>query len=305
MQKMKLVGASIIGLLLVTVAQGATLDQRHVAADAKWIFHADLDELRASKVGSAVFKLLQAGPLKEANLKLAAKLGIELDFAKIHAITAYGSDFETEPDNNGVIMIQAGQDLSSALEALLKQPKDEVKVAKVTRDGLSLYSVNDEFHVTQLAGNVLVVSKAAESIVNARNVISGKAANLATGKGFTGYSANLKPVFLIQAEGFNKQEKIPQAAQFLKSSDGLRLAIGETENNIQVALDLKAPNKETSNQLSQAVNGMIALFRLNQGNPGLTQLLNATQVKTSDNLVSVNLSFPIDQALKQLSERNP
>ena len=69
-------------LALVSNVPAAALNNKMVAADAKWLFHADFDGLKASKVGGALYKMLEAGPLKEANQKMSQELGIELDFNK-------------------------------------------------------------------------------------------------------------------------------------------------------------------------------------------------------------------------------
>ena len=303
--------ALVLALAIATTTFGGPLQKEQVGSDAKWLLHLDLDKFRASKVGTYFTRQVLEQKLSQPKADLKREFNFDLDISKISSITAYGTDYGSKPDANGVLVIKTTLDvekaLDSAIEKLSPNAGDGQGGIKKTKQGSAvLYSVNDDVFVTLHPGNLVVVAKSREPNQKASEVLAGKSANLTSGKAFSGFPDVQKAFFFLGvAEAFNADVPIPPQANVLKMADGGRLVLGENADRLFLNVALKAKNSEVVTQIQQVIQGLVALASLSKTeNKDLMQLAQSARVSADENLVSLNLEFPVERAIEKLSEEN-
>lgn len=299
-------------LLALTVAlaafpaQAAGLLKTQVSADAKWLLHLDLQNLRNTQLGDSLIK----GIVDKAAADLKAKVGIDVAelVRKVDSITAYGTDFSKQPDANGVLLVQMDAEAQKILEGFLaaQMLASNNEAVKKTQQGESaLYSVNNDIFLAVHPKHIVVVGKSQKQIDKAGEVLSGKSSNLTKSDSFSGYtSAPDAFFFLAVAEGFNENSAIPPQAKMLQMADGGRIIIGEKAEKLFLNLALKAKNSEIGEQIQQVIEGIRAMATLSQtDNQELQELARSIKVSNMGKIVSVNAEFPVDSVIKKISEQ--
>lgn len=312
---MKNIARILMLILSVALTSSAgPLQKQQVGADAKWLVHLDVDRLRSTKVGDFLI-----------NQVLAAKLGaltrqfeFDLDWQKVHALTAYGTSYQSKSGFDGVLLIKADLDLQSALDAAIEKSAQESKtksapIEKTQEGDVTTYSLKNHLFVTFKPGRPVVVGKSLDSVAKAGEVLSGTAANLASTKTFSEFPKPRSPFFFVAtAEGFNPSSELAGGgtqgdepnpkAKILKLANSGRVDLGEESDQLFLDVSLKAKSAEVVTQIKQVIQGMIALASLSQpDNQDLQQLAQSAKVSSSGNFVTLKLGYPTDQAVLFLS----
>jgi hypothetical protein len=295
---------------LTTTIHADPLSKKAVSADAKWLVHLDLDNLRKAKIGEFLTKevLEKLVEAKLSALKAQAKLDVDVDLKKIASITAYGTDLQKNPDANAVLLIRTGHNIEKVIDgviqALAGQIPDESKrpIKKLQQEPVVMYSVGGELFAAIQGNDLLILSKSRSQIDKARTVLAGATANIATSSAFSGYPALENSFFFLGiAEAFNENSGIPAQAKVLQMADGGRVVLGEKADRLFLNLALRAKTPELTSQIQQILQGLVALASLSQSeNQDLQQLTQSMKVASDKNLVTVNVEFPLDRALKHL-----
>lgn len=309
---MKYATPALIAAVILTTAPATAspLQKEQVAADAKWLLHVDLDRFRASKIGSYFAREFLEAKLARPKEDLKRELNFDLDVNKISSITAYGTDYQRNPDANGVLVIKTDLDVSKALDGLIERFAKEAgegagPVKREKGGSATTYSFhNEQGFVSVQPGKLVVVGKSREAVAKAEAVLSKKSPNLSTGKAFSGFpEAPEAFFFLALAEGFNEDAPLPPHAKVLKMTEGARLILGENAANLFLNLALKAKSSEVMTQMQQVIQGTVALASLSQQeNPDLMQLAQSVKVSGNDNMVTVGVEFPVENAIRLLSK---
>lgn len=291
-------------LALATTAPALPLQTGLVPENAKWLVHLDLDNFRDSKLGNLVLKEMLAAHL--AQLKAAANVDVELILQKLHSLTAYGTDFQAGPQANGVLLLSGEEETRQILEGflsaqILQNPDGPIK--KQQQDPFVLYSLHNEIFVApNLAGQV-VVSKSRAQVEEAKKLLAAKD-KPHSNQAFSGYASVPNSFFFLAvAEGFNENAALPPQAKILKQAEGARIVLGEKADLIFLNLALKAKDPEVLQQIRQVLEGMKALVALGQSeNKDLLDLVQSTQVASTEKMVTVNLEYPFAKAAGKLDE---
>src|ERR1041384_7526489 len=155
-------------ILTAAPAPASPLQKEQVAADAKWLLHVDLEQFRASKIGSYVTKEILEAKLTKPKEDLKRELNFDLDVNKISSITAYGTDYQRHPDANGVLVIKTDLDVTKALDGLIEKFAKEAgegagPVKRDKRGSATTYSFhNEEGFVSVQPGKLVVLGKSRE-----------------------------------------------------------------------------------------------------------------------------------------------
>lgn len=299
---------SLIAAALPATLLAGPLQREHVAADAKWVLHLDLDNFRSTQVGDCIVKGRLDRDMAKAKADLKTYLDFDFDWTQINGLTAYGMDYQTQGKAQGVLLVQSTLDVQKALEsAITKQAQAGIdgNVKVIQDSAVPLYCVRDEFFVALPAGKPVVLSKTRDLIQKALAVLAGQAPNLAAGSTFAGFPPTPKAfAFLGMAAGFTESAPIPPQARVLKMTDAARLVLGETGNQVFLTATLQAKTPELSAQMQQVLQGLIALGALGQpDNQDLQQLIQATKVSANDRLVTVDLQFPVATVVQKIQQR--
>jgi hypothetical protein len=301
--------ALTLSLVLICSASAGPLRREHVPADTKWLLHLDLDKFRATKVGSYFTKEILEKKLAGPKADLKRDLDFDLDTSKISSITAYGTDYQSHPDANGVLLIKTDLDVQKALDgAIQKISQDsggEAGPIKKLTGATPTYSIHGDVFITIRPDKLVLLGKSRQTVEKADAVLAGKAANLNSGKAFSGFPEVPKAFFFIAiAEAFNEDAPLPPQAKVLKMTDGGRLVLGENAENLFLNLTLKAKSSEVVTQMQQVIQGTVALASLSQSeNPDLLQLAQSVKVSSDDKMVSVGIEYPVAKAIEKISEK--
>jgi hypothetical protein len=285
---------------LSATAWAGPLQKKQVSADAKWLVHLDLENLRGTELGKLIAKNISG----IANAQTAVKMDFNAIFQQVSHITAYGDQYEIGPKADGVLLLKMDGEGRKIIEGLLaaQMLADKDESIKKTQDESSVtYSLKDEVFVAIQSDHLAVVSKSRKRIENAKAVLAGNAANLNAGSAFGAFPAAPNSFFFLGlAEAFNQKAAMPPQAKILQMADGGRLVLGERTGNLFVELILKGKSREVIEQIKQVVEGMTALVSLSQiDNPELQQLVRNTKVSAKDNMVQVSIEYPVAQMLER------
>jgi hypothetical protein len=294
-----------LALSLVGRALATPLEKELVSADAKWILHLDADQLRAGKTGS--YLLEQILNPKSAKLRddLKRELDFELNWEKIQAITAYGSQYEPRRDSSGVLLLRTRLALAPALEAAIERAHPALRVERLEAGPTPLYCVNGDLLVAPQPGGLYAMSKSRDALQHARDVLAGQAASQGAGRLLEGYGAVPASFFFFGvAADFSQNAALPPKAAVLKQAEGGRLILGELGESLFVDLTIRARDEEVAQQIQQVFQGLLALAALSQEQkPELRELTQAARITAAERLVTVGLEIPVAKALQKLSQQ--
>jgi hypothetical protein len=301
--------ALTLSLVLISTASADPLRKEHVPADAKWLLHLDLDKFRTTKVGGYFTKEILEKKLAGPKADLKRDLNFDLDISRISSITAFGTDYQSHPDANGVLLIRTDLEVQKALDgAIQKISQDSGGAAEPIKKlpgGTPSYSIHDDVFITIRPDKLVLLGKSRQPVEKAEAVLAGKAANLNSGKAFSGFPEMPKAFFFVAiAEAFNEDAPLPPQAKVLKMTDGGRLVLGENAENLFLNLTLKAKSSEVVAQMQQVIQGTVALASLSQSeNPELMQLAQSVKVSSDDRMVTVGIEYPVAKAIEKLNDK--
>lgn len=311
---MTLMKRSVLCLLLAVTPWGLAaaghLQREHVASDAKWVLHLDLDAFRATQVGAEAVRGKLGRDMAKARADLKTYLDCDFDWTQIHSLTAYGFDYAPKNQSQGVLLIQTSLEVQKGLEtAIAKQAEAGVEAGNVRRvtDGpVAIYSVRNEFLVAVPPGKPVVLAKTDALLQKGLAVLAGQQLNLASTAIFTDFPPQPNAVvFLGMAEGFSENTPIPPQARVLQMADGGRLVLGETGNQVFVTATLKTKSAEVSTQVQQVLQGLLALGSLSQPqNQELQQLLQAARISVNGRFVSMDVQMPAATVIQKMQEKD-
>jgi len=302
---------------LAAAAFAGPLQKQEVAADAKWLLHLDVDQLRSTPEGDSLVTEIANRVLDEPRAVLKREADLDLDFTKGSSITAYG-----DYGSNHVLLVKTQLDIEKLVDAALVQMAKARNlpswpVDKSVRDGVLTYTFPDGVSIWIRPGKSFLFSKSASAIAKANEVLEGRAANLTSSAAFSDFPDGQKAFFFFgAAEGFNGYTDLNTGAvtnnpkaKILKLAESGRVVMGQAAEQVFVNCSLKAKTSEVVTQMQQVIQGMIALASLTASdNDDIQVLTDSAKVSATGNIVSLNLNFPADKALlllnKQLDRRD-
>jgi len=302
------VAASLAGAL-------AAPPKDYVSADAKWLLHVDLVELRTTKVGGFFLDFLERQlefPLTQ--IKEQANIGIDSHklVSQLNTITLYGTDYQ-KPERTSVAVVRTQPELEKMVVGalagmVLAETNDPPRIQEKRQGDVTFYLIRDERKnkdvvIAILPNRAVVFGSSRELVEQGVQVVNRKAPNLASTKTFSNF-AEVKNTFFFLAvgEGFSNSGLPPQA-RLLKLADGGRLVIGENADRVFLDLALEAKTSEIVTQMQQVVQGLIAFGSLGQPeNKDLAHVLQSIKVSTDKNIVNVTLDYPAADLVEELNK---
>ena len=281
-------------------ARADGLKQEFVPANARWVLHLDAEAFRKSRIGAMIVEDKAESKLRQ--VEQDAKIDLDFSFNKITAITAFGPMVGEQKD--GVMVVQTKADVRGDLEKLIgfkeQNGNGEPPVSRITANGVEIYKIGEELNLLQAKPGIWLLGKHRESVQAAREVAMGKEAALKDAP-FVNYPAMTNGFFFLAfADTGTAGSKLPAQAQILQKAEGGRLAIGEQADKLLINVALRVKDAKTISEMQQLAQGLVAFVKLAQAdNKDLMALVNGANVTTNENFVGVDLSFPLDRAMKK------
>ena len=292
----------ICGLIAASVtALSSPLQRADVAAEPTFVMHLDCDSLRPTAIGQFLLAEMEK---PEAQAKFAAFQSIfSFDPRKqLHGLTLYSTGKSPE---DGVLLVYADFD-PERLVTLAKGAKDYQSTTykqhtihnwiddkKKAKDG-----VKPRVYAAIQAGRTVVFAQQEARVAQALDVLDRAVPNLAGGLLFPQLGAGGSGSFIqAAARKLDIPDSTPNAA-VLKLAKMARLEVGEVSGQLQATLNLEAGDSEVAKQMASVGQGLLALMKLQQGNPGSVKLAEALSLKQEGAGVVVALAVPAAEAIE-------
>ena len=297
-------------IALTCIGQAGPIQQNQIAADARWVAHLDVDRFLRTQLGEHIAREFVDKQLAKPTAKLKTDLGVEVDWRKIHSVTAYGWNFKGKEAADAVLVVQTDMDIPATLDSVIakleSQLGKELPLQKSEEQEGTVYQVKNEAYGAASKSGVFVITRTKERLLTALKVMSGKADSLASSK-LVGPLSEDREAFLLfgVAEGFTEVANLPKQAQMLNQAAGARLAAGEKAESVFVTLSLDTRTVEAAAQMQQLVQGLIALGNLNgEQNADLQKLAQNARVEAKEKQVTLALQLPVQDVITKVNQAN-
>lgn len=305
---------TLLTLLAITaLAASATagpLQPNHVADNAKWVAHLDVEKLITTELGGYLGRTFMDKKLAKPVRDLE-QWGIDFDWRDIEGITAYGTDFSKSPENGGVLVVKSSFDFAEAIEVVMDKIEayggNDRPIEKLQKEPYALYSAKGEVFGAAFGKDLFLLSKSRAELEKARGILDGKGPSLAKSQSFPGLAA-AEDGFLLAAvaEGFQSSAKLPPQARGLMNAKNGQIKAGEKAEKVFVSLSLNTRDVESATQMQQVLQGLLALAALSQEeNKDLAMLVQGATVSGAEKTVTVNLAVPSETIIAKVSEKQP
>jgi len=97
--------------------------------------------------------------------------------------------------------------------------------------------------------------------------------------------------------------ELPAKAQVLKEAAGGQVVLGERGKNLCVNVVFKGKDQESTTNISQILQGLVALVRITQPDPDVAEFANSAKISTELRNVNVSFEVPVSRALSKLKEK--
>ena len=292
------------GLIAATLAApAAPLRRADVAAEPAFVLHLDCDGLRATAIGQYLLAELDK---PEAQGRIAAFQAI-FDFdprQQLHGLTLYGTGKAPE---DGVLLAY-GDFQAERLITLAKGAKDYQSTTykqHTIHNWINEHKIGSNGGIARIyaafpGGHLVIFAQQEGRVAQALDVVDHKAPSLADGTMFPELGAKGSKSFIqAAARKLHIPDFAPNAALLRMTKVG-RLEIGEAAGQLKATLSLEAGDEEVSKQMASVGQGLVALLKLQQDNPGATKLADALSLKQDGTGVSATLSIPSAQVIELL-----
>jgi hypothetical protein len=298
-----LVALGLVGL----TAAASPIPKNQVAADAKWVLHLDVEQLMRGKVGTYLVEKVLNPRSAEMKEKLKQELGLEWDWKRIQAITAYGTGYRPQEDTTGLLLIRTSLDVKGAIEAAIAKNVPQLRIEKIENAPLALYRFNDQGYLGMPGDGLVLVSRHRNAIDRGLEVLGGRAENLDGAKALQEYPETSFGFFLLAvAEGFGQQADLPASAAIFRQATGARVVLGEDNDKMRLNFDLKSASTDVTQQIQQVAQGLLALAAMNASqNPDLQKLTQSAAVTSAGKCVTLAVAVPVADVIARISENHP
>lgn len=283
------------------ISSGGPLEKSAISNEAKWVAHLDMEAFNESQLGRYFLELGKKAIDEKKDMPV--KLDVDVLIDDLKSVTAYGFEFQDQPEDNSAIMVKTGDRLRAIVDALIlnMQMSGQENNDFQTIDGKAFptYLLGNELYVSIISDTFFVGSKSFEQIEKAINVVDGKEASLEDDGSKLIHGDTEGFFFFTSAEGLNTIDGIPPQARMLQQATGAQFSLGEIDENLRTQLWLTTESSEVSDQLYRIIQGMLALISFAQiENEGLEAIVRNAEVRQGSDFVSVDLAYPAESILK-------
>ncbi|MDK1032599.1 MAG: hypothetical protein QGD94_11365, partial [Planctomycetia bacterium] len=251
-----MVASVVVVVALVSMAVAGPLQNKQVAADAKWVMHADIDGMRASKVGAFCLDEIKKADNAGKVAKLTEKIGFN-PLKDLKSITAYGSKHGRE---NAVVLVNLDADQQKII-AMLKENKD-YKQTKLGDHVVHQWTDKEEVKKFGMfyRKDLVIVAPDMDLLTGAVAVLDGKKDNLSKAK-FLDIKPSKGAFFLLVAEDIVVPEGKKRRGP-MQNVDACNIEIGEVDGKVFLNVTLEAKTEEKAERMLKMIAGLIAFAEM-------------------------------------------
>ena len=282
------------------LAGAAPLQRTDVIAAPAWLLHLDCDGLRPTTLGQYI---LAETDKPDAKAKLAAFqsiFGFDLR-TQLHGLTLYG---HTAAPEDAVLVVYADFDadrllvLAKAAKDYQIQPHHQHFISSWIDDKKPAKQDEKPRVYAAIQGPRVIFGQREASVASALDVLDGTAPSLAAGKLFPGLGTPGHAGFIAAAAGkLSLPEGDPNAA-IMKLAQSVQLVVGEQQQQCQGTLTLVADSQDVAGHVLAITQGILALTKLQGGNPQAARLASAVTITQDGSNVIGTLTLPSSEVVE-------
>lgn len=306
----RLAAAAALAGLLAAGPAPAAVAASDLPAGTTWYFHADLDEMRASEAGAALYAWLEAEVFDEVRRESGVDLGKE-----VNRVTAWSLGEE-----DGAMMVVDGNFSQATRDKALVAAAAAERFETLESGGHTYYYVRgDGEHRSdnvQIDGvdNEFYFSFAVEDklLVAARK--PQMEALLDNGGRVAGTRSHAGALFVLTAEQSLIQAGMDTGgiddggdgfrSNILRNTRQVALLVADVAGKVAVDLQLLATEAATAESMASIVRGLIALQAFSEEmDPKITEVLQGTRVEVDDARLQISIALSpafIESALDEV-----
>jgi hypothetical protein len=281
-------------------AGAGPLQRADVPAKLAWVLHVDCDGLRPTAIGQYLMAEM-AKPEGPAMFDAFRTLFNFDPLKQLHGLTLYSTGQAAE---DRVLLVYADFD-PAKLIALARAAKDYQSTAykqhvihnwiderKKARQGVEprVYAAIQGGHIVVYAERETWVAQALEVLDRAALTPAGSGVSAPVG------ASGSNSLLQATARKLDLDDSDPSAVFFRLAKMG-RLQIGEAQGQLKGTLNVEANDEEVARLMAWVGQGVLALMKLQKGNPSLAKLAEALALRQDGAGVVVSLAMPTDEAI--------
>ena len=281
-------------------AWAGPLQRTDVAGEPAWVLHLDCDSLRPTALGQYLLAEMEK---PDAQAKFDAFQTIfNFDLRKqLHGLTLYSTGKSPE---DGVLLVYADFD-PSRLVTMAKAAqgyqstthKQHVIHNWVDEKKKANQGVKPRVYAAIQGSHIVVFAQQEERVAQALEVLDRAAPSLAGSGVFAQLGASGNSSFLqAAARKLDFGNSDPSAALF-RLAKMARLQIGEAQGQLKATLNLEANDEVVAQQMGWIGQGLVALMKLQRGNPSSAKLAEALTLKQDGAGLVATLALSTDEAI--------
>lgn len=274
----------IIHLLALTASlQAAELNPGQVPPSAKWLLHLDMDAMRDSETGKAIFTEIEAQ--QGAKLQALKRISSVHLLKDLHDITLHG---DGKPEH--AVALLDGTFNQAHMVDVVKAADDYQEEIYA---GITIHSWKDKKkpqHAAFASDGLLVFSRQKDALKEELDVL--KVNTPAPGDPiFTNSGGKL----LIAATANLAEIELPKdASKVLRLASGLRIAASENDGRFAIRMGADSSDAKHANRLGRMLDGILAMAEVGNPKLGETDFQSKVVTVTRDKPgVNVSLSLPV------------
>ena len=272
-----------------------------MAAEPGWVAHVDCDSLRSTAIGQYFLAEMEK---PEAQTKMAA---LESMFGfdprkQLHGLTLYSAGKvpeegvllvygEFNPDKL-ISMVSGAQDYQTTphnKHVIHNWIDDKKKPVK---------GVQPRVYAAIQGARIVIIAQQEARVAQALDVLDRTAPSLATSGVFPQMgAAGGTNIIQAAARKLNLSDSTPNAA-ILRLAKGGQLQVGAGQGQLKATLSLEANDPDVAGQMTMVGKGLVALLKLQRGNPTLLKLAEAITLKQDGASLVASLSMPTGEVVE-------
>jgi hypothetical protein len=273
------------------------------------VIHADIEALLKTSTGQTLAREALDPNLAKPTADLKQHLDIDFDWRRIRSITLYGTEYSGPERLRGVMLVDTDLDVAKGFENAMTRltaagMAQNGGLQRVEEGATTLYSIKEDVYVGIQPGAPVVVGKARQTVLKARETLNGGTPNLDAAPAFA--TLGTRPggfIVVAAAQGFSDTAPVPPQARVLKMAEALQLTLGEADGQVAATLGLTAKTPEVARQMHQVVQGLMAFAALGQiENGDLQTLLAGLRSSLTGKVVTLELSLPAGKIADKITE---
>jgi len=293
---MSLVCVALVGRCLLA----DPLNGKCVSAQARWVAHANLEQLSQSGIGSLLFLALATEKEKQRLGEFQEEFGFD-PLTDLRSVTIYGKG----PSDEDAVALFRGLFDGDRLVALARRSDSHEQAAyhgQMIHGWVAVRQGRKEQSYGCLAAaDMVVVSRSSAMVKEALDVLARRKADITSVAALADLLPNQPKAFLVAMADLQNLAPVSPNATVLRSARNVRFSLTGDLERVSAILVLTAKDEATATHLHGAIGGLVSFMALNvQESPGLRILAEALHVSRDGTSLRVEFACPARQALELL-----